>query len=223
MATVLKMSRRKSPVSDETLADLVERLGGVPLERIRLHPWPGTATIDDVVRLQEKRGIQCELIDGVLIEKARGWEKAALRVVFVQVLNQFVRPRNLGLVAGEGGTVEILDNMVRIPDSSFVSWDRFPGRRRPKKPVPRVAPNLVVEVLSRSNTRKEMERKRRDCFAAGTKLFWEVEPKKRIVRVYTSPDDFTALTEDDTLDGGTVLPGFELSLKELFGELDRHG
>src|SRR5262245_3398419 len=170
MATVLARSRRTPKAKDETLADLVERLGGVPLNRIRLHPWPGKATVEDVVRLQEKHGILCELIDGVLVEKAVGYEESNLGSVIVQVLNNFVIPRNLGLVAGEGGMLEILDNMVRIPDASFVSWDRLPGRRRPRKPVPRVAPNLVVEILSRSNTRKEMERKRKDCFEAGTEL-----------------------------------------------------
>ena len=77
------------------------------------------------------------------------------------------------------------------------------------------------EVLSPKNTKAEMKRKREDCFRAGSKLFWEVDPRKRIVRVYTSPEDPTTLSEKDVLDGGAVLPGLRLKLRDLFGELDR--
>ena len=89
-----------------------------------------------------------------------------------------------------------------------------------KAPILDLAPDLAVEVLSKSNSRGEMQRKLRDYFAAGTKLVWYVDPKKRTVRVYTDPDNAATLTEDRTLDGGDVLPGFTLRLRELFAELD---
>ncbi len=59
--------------------------------------------------------------------------------------------------------------------------------------------------------------KRREYFLAGTRLVWMVDPVKRIVEVYTSPDDFITLVEDETLDGSDVLPGFKLPLRKLFG------
>jgi Uma2 family endonuclease len=65
--------------------------------------------------------------------------------------------------------------------------------------------------------------KRQDYFAAGVELVWEVNPRSRTVAVYTAPAQFTTLTVADTLDGGTVLPGFTLPVRELFDELDRHG
>jgi hypothetical protein len=65
-----------------------------------------------------------------------------------------------------------------------------------------------------------MLRKRREYFRAGGKLFWEVDPRKRIVRVFTSVKNPKVLTEAEALDGGTVLPGFKLPLRDLFGELD---
>jgi Uma2 family endonuclease len=82
-------------------------------------------------------------------------------------------------------------------------------------------PDLAVEVLSKSNTEKEMKRKLREYFEAGTRLVWLVDPKARTVRVYTSPRKFKLLTEDQTLDGGEVLPGFELSLRKLFARAGR--
>jgi Uma2 family endonuclease len=113
--------------------------------------------------------------------------------------------------------------LVRLPDLAFVSWDRLPGRRLPDDPVPNVVPDLAVEVLSASNTLGEMARKRSDYFRAGVRAVWEIEPRTRTVRVYTSETAFTDLTANDTLSGAPVLPGFALSLAQLFAELDRHG
>jgi Uma2 family endonuclease len=91
----------------------------------------------------------------------------------------------------------------------------------PAEPIPLVAPDLAVEVLSRSNTPREMARKRREYCEAGTRLVWEVDPAARTVTVFTSPERFTVLDATQTLDGGSVLPGFTLALADLFAELDR--
>jgi Uma2 family endonuclease len=208
----------------DNLAELVERLGGIPLERVRFRPPPGTATEDDVIAAMEApRKRLCELIDGVLVEKAMGYSESVLATVISAVLWSFVRPRNLGLVTSPDGTMRLWAGRVRMPDVAFTSWDRMPGRRRPPQPIPDLAPDLAIEVLSRSNTRAEMRLKRQDYFAAGARLVWEVDPEARTVSVYTAPDAPTVLTEADTLDGGAVLPGFTLPLRDLFGELDRQG
>jgi Uma2 family endonuclease len=129
----------------------------------------------------------------------------------------------LGIVTGTDGTMKLWQGLIRLPDVAYVSWDRIPGRCIPKEPVPDIVPDLAVEVLSASNTRAEMDRKRREYFEAGVRLVWEVQPKSRVVIVYTSLVDSAVLQQSDTVDGGAVLPGFSLSLPELFGELDRHG
>jgi hypothetical protein len=61
-----------------------------------------------------------------------------------------------------------------------------------------------------------MGRKRREYFAGGAKLVWDVDPVKRAVEVFTAPDISTTLDENATLDGGTVLPGFTLSIRAWF-------
>jgi Uma2 family endonuclease len=99
----------------------------------------------------------------------------------------------------------------------------MPEHRRPETAVPRMAPNLAVEVLSRANTPGEMAIKRQDYFAASVEQVWEVDPKSRSVTVYTSPTDAQRLQGTDRIDGGELLPGFELPLPHLFAELDRHG
>jgi Uma2 family endonuclease len=209
--------------SIKTLADLLNRLGGIPLERIRFHPSPGTARVQDVIDIQRQEGKFCELVEGVLLEKAAGYNESSLAVFLAGLLNAFVIPRNLGLVTGPDGTVEVMADLVRIPDVAFTRWERLPGRQRPTAPVPFLAPNLTVEVLSRSNTPGEMAVKRQEYFTAGVELVWEIDPNARTAAVYTSVADLTTLTAADTLDGGSVLPGFTLPLQDLFAELDRHG
>jgi Uma2 family endonuclease len=209
-------------VSIETLADLLERLGGVPLHRIRFHPYPGTAVEQDVLDAENK-GLVCELVDGVLVEKAMGYRESLLAMTLGHLLCAFVYPRKLGVITGEQGTVRLFAGLVRIPDVAFTSWDRLPGRRVPDEPIPDLAPDLAVEVLSRNNTPGEMARKRHDYFTAGVRLVWLAHPVSRIVDVYTSEDKFTRLTEDNVLDGGDVLPGFQVLVRDWFGKLDEQG
>src|SRR5450755_3168266 len=153
-----------------TLADLLQRLGGVPLDRIRFHPSPGSATLQDVLDVKQREGVLCELVEGVLLEKPVGYNESSLAGFLVGLLNAYVIPRNLGIVTGADGTMELMADLVRIPDVAFTSWDRLPGRRRPTSPTPRLASNLAVEILSRSNTPGEMAAKRRDYFTAGVQL-----------------------------------------------------
>jgi Uma2 family endonuclease len=210
------------PAPIKTLADLMERLGNIPLHRVRFHPPPGTAVEQDVLNA-EQIGATCELVDGVLVERAMSFRESALAAFLIEIMNAFVRSSNLGLVTGEQGTIRLFAGLVRIPDVAFTSWDRLPGRRMPDEPIPLLAPDLAVEVLSEGNTKAEMKRKRHEYFSAGVRLVWLADPETRTVDVYTSEKRFTRLIEGDVLDGGTALPSFQLSVREWFAELDRHG
>ncbi len=201
-----------------SLADLLQRLGDISPSRVRMRPAPGTATIADV-----ERNKLCELIDGTLVEKAMGFKESILAFALGALLRDHVLQRNLGLLLGPDGTMEILTGLVRLPDVAYLSWENLPGRRVPEKDVPAVVPTLAVEVISKGNSRKEMARKREEYFAAGVRLVWMIDRFKLTATVYTAVDQFHTLTIADTLDGGDVLPGFTLKLSDLFGELDRTG
>jgi Uma2 family endonuclease len=217
------MSTVQAPPRLRTLADLQRRLGGVPLDRIRMQPYPGSATVQDLLAVAAKEDRRCELVEGVLVEKPMGLEESLLAGWLIVLLSPFVHSRNLGIVTGEQGTMRILPHLVRIPDVAFISWDRMPGRTRPAGAVPALVPDLAVEVLSENNTPGEMAVKRGEYFTAGVTVVWEIDPRKRTVTVYTAPAQALTLTASDTLDAAPVLPGFTLPLVELFGELDRHG
>ncbi|MBX6313946.1 MAG: Uma2 family endonuclease [Isosphaeraceae bacterium] len=204
-----------------TVADLLRQLGDIPPERIRLVPTPGTATEQDVLDIQAHQGWLCELIDGVLVEKVMGFHESRLAIELILFLGAFVRQHNLGVVVGADGVVKLTTGLIRIPDVSFISWDRLPGRVLPPDPIPQVPLDLAVEILSPGNTKKEMDRKLREYFAAGTRLVWFLEPKRRTARVFTRPDRGVLLREDQALDGGAVLPGFVLPLRDLFDQASR--
>jgi Uma2 family endonuclease len=150
-----------------------------------------------------------------------GFREGFLAGRLLILLSQFVDPRNLGLVSGADGMMQIFPDLVRIPDVAYASWARFPEGCVPDEPVPHLVPDLAVEVLSRGNTPREMDRKVDEYFAAGVRLVWLVDPVKRTVAVYTSAQDRHSLSATETLDGGNVLPGFTVPLGELFAALDR--
>lgn len=201
-----------------TAADWQADLGGIPWNRIRMYPRPGMATEQDVLEVHARTGRLCELIDGVLVEKPMGFHESEVATEIICSLRNYLRIHRVGTLGGEGGTLRILPGQVRIPDVSFVSWDRMPAQ---SGPIPAVTPDLAVEVLSESNTEREMSRKLREYFAGGARLVWYIDPPTRTARAYTSPEQYVFVDEEGSLTGGDVLPGFELRLKDLFAVLER--
>ncbi len=204
-----------------TVADLLERLDGIPPHRIRLRPAPGTAREEDVVAVHDHEGLLCELVDGVLVEKVMGYYESRVAAILIQLLGNFLHQARLGIVAGADGMMKLAAGLVRVPDVSFVSWSRLPDGQVPRAPIPRLVPDLAVEVLSEGNTKAEMTRKVAEYFAAGTLQVWLVHTDPPAVEVFSSPDQSTRLEEADTIDGGGVLPGFSLSIRDWFERVER--
>lgn len=200
-----------------SVSDVLTDLGGISPERLR--STGGMASVQELTE-SHAQGVFCELVDGLLVEKAMGFRESLLACVLIELLNQFVRPRKLGLVSGSDGFVTLFPNLVRGPDVAFISWDRLPNRQLPDEAYPAIVPELVVEILSVGNTRAEMARKRREYFQAGVQLVWMIDPRQRSVAVFTSPIESTVLMDDGTLDGGQVLHELTISLSEFFAILD---
>lgn len=208
--------------SFETVAALMEQLDGVPPYRILLRPAPGTATEADVIAAEAApdRKRLCELVDGVLVEKTMGFYESRIAFVLGGMLRDFLKQKNLGFASGADGMLRLWPGRVRIPDVAFFSWERLPTRQVPRDPIPDLAPDLAVEILSAGNTRQEMERKLKDYFTAGARLVWLIDPSTRTAEAYTYATEKTMVLENQALEGAGVLPGFQLRLDELFAEVD---
>ena len=205
------------------LADLQENSCGIPLERIRLVPPPGCATEEDVIQIEAHEDRLCELEDGILVEKPTGWYESMLAGIIITEISVFLRENDLGKVLGADGTIKILPGIVKIPDVSFISWDRWPKERLPRRPIPALIPDLVIEVLSETNTKREMDGKLRRYFESGVRLIWYIDPETHTAQAFTGVENVIEIEPDGTIDGQDVLPGFQLSLLDLFNKADQQG
>lgn len=215
MSATAKAKTPAIPTTFRTVGALLEHLGGIPPQRVRLHPAPGTATENDILEADRL----CELVDGVLVEKPMGFEESLIAGYIIHLIHAFLAPQKLGVVSAPDGPIRLVPGLVRLPDVAFYSWARFPKRKVPKAAIPSIVPDLAIEVLSKSNTPGEMDRKLREYFAAGVQLVWFIDHQTRTARVYTTPKKFATFHRDQSLDGGAVLPGFTLPLREVFDVL----
>jgi Uma2 family endonuclease len=200
----------------ETIADLLHQLG-VPPERVRWQPPPGTAVEEDLERFKYQHGRKrlLELVDGTLVEKAVGQYESQLAILLAIEIGIFLRSYRLGILIGPDGGHRLDFGQVRLPDVAFLSKDRLSALKDRPAVVP-FAPDLAVEIISTGNTAGEIERTLHEYFDAGVRLVWYVYPDAQTVRVDRSPDQFREPTGNDDLDGEDVLPGFSLSIREWF-------
>ena len=196
-----------------TFEELLCDLGDVPAERIILDPAPGTATEADLVRHNDLRPTSVELVDGTLVEKAWRHPGHGLSMWLGFWIYKAFAANNVGVVYGTSCGFRLSARVVRVPDISVIRWENVATA---DDAVVAVAPDLAVEVWSKSNRKGEMVAQRGEYFAAGVRLVWEILPVKQLRRPTRSPTDVTELTGDANLDGGDVLPGLALPLRTIF-------
>ncbi|MFO0927054.1 MAG: Uma2 family endonuclease [Gemmataceae bacterium] len=213
------MARVVRPQFD-TFADVLRCLGGIAPDRVHLRPAPGEAAERDLLYLLDHGNRLYELVDRTIVEKVSGSVESYLAMELAFHLRLFLQTSDLGILLGPDGPYRLRPSLVRLPDVSFLRWERLPMRDQvPTDPICRYMPNLAIEVLSPGNTRKEMVRKRQEYFQAGVQRVWYVDPVTRTVTVYTAADLATVLGEKDTLDGGDLLPGFAVPVRDLFARV----
>ena len=202
----------------DNVAQLLEALGDIPPERVCMNPPPGTATKRDLIR---KGGKRYELVERTLVEKPMGFPESYVGLELAWYLRTYLATNDLGYLGGADALLQIFPNLVRLPDVCFVSWDKTDDGKVSLKPIHEHIPDLIVEVLSPKNTRKEIVRKLDEYFRAGVRQVWIVNPRKRNATIYRSMDETKLIPETGTLDGEEVLPGFQVPLQKLFSRLER--
>ena len=174
-------------------------------------------TADDLLRLYSQ-GVRGELIRGVLYETmSTGQRHGKIVMNLGGELRIFLKARRLGTLVGSdsGVWLERDPDTVREPDLAFTSVERLPlGEDVPG--YAEVVPDLVVEIVSPSDSRREVHDKARMWLSHGVRLAWVVHPDTRTVDVHRTDRDVATLGEDDSLDGVDVLPGFSCAVKTIF-------
>jgi Uma2 family endonuclease len=174
-------------------------------------------TANELLELQDD-GHRYELVKGELrMAPPPGSEHGEVTMNLAGPLYQHVKNNKLGVVyaAETGFKLESNPDTVRAPDVAFVRMEsvqqtgRLPGYRSG-------SPDLVVDVLSPSDRVTSVEEKVAQWLEGGCQMVWVVSPKLHTVTVYRSLTDIVTLTEKDKLDGGDVVPGFQLNVAEIF-------
>ena len=163
-------------------------------------------------------GKRLELVKGKVYEMApAGGRHGYAAINAGTFLNVHVRSNRLGRVfAAETGFIIHHDpDTVRAPDAAFVSLNRLSADEIPDGYIDLI-PDLVVEVVSPNDRRREVREKVEEWLNAGVRLVWVLYPATHTATVYRSLDDIAHLTEGDFLDGEDVVPGFTCRLAELF-------
>lgn len=168
--------------------------------------------------LAESSAKRCELIEGKLIEMSpAGWEHGKITSRVCHFLSAFVIRTNLGEVAGaETGFLIARDpDTVRAPDAAFVRTERLEAVDQSAAFLP-LAPDLVAEVISPSDSHGDVQAKVFQWLDCGTTVVWVLEPNSKQVTVYESRDSIRVLEVSEKLTCENLLPGFEVNVSDLF-------
>ena len=156
-----------------------------------------------------------ELIDGEIVEKMPTEEHSLVIGNIYMTLRMFADPRDLGRVAFEVRRKMADDNHnARLPDVEFTIKARLLPVVK-KGAVPQM-PDLAVEVKSPDDSFVSMREKANYYLNNGAKIVWLVFPDRQQIEVHTDDAAVRTLGIDDELDGGDVLPGFKLALRDIF-------
>jgi Uma2 family endonuclease len=178
---------------------------------------PRLVTADELLAMPDD-GLRRELVDGeIFVTPPPGEEHGAIAADILLSLGTHVRGHGLGRVfaAETGYRTGSNPDTVMAPDAAFVSRERI-EQVAISRGYRTGAPDLAVEVVSPGDSFVEVEAKVARWLAAGCRMVIVINPARRAATVYRSRDDITLLTEGDVLDGGDVVPGWTLPLRQLF-------
>ena len=173
-------------------------------------------TADDLLRL-DSQGVKGELVRGVLKETmSAGGEHGEVAMALGAVLVAHVRPNRLGRVAGSdaGVLLERGPDTVREPDVAYFSAGTLALDVKVRGYY-EVVPDLVVEIVSPGDRPEEVAERVAMWQGFGVALVWTIYPAARTVAAHPLNGPAVIFTEDDTLDGGTVLPEFRCTVRDI--------
>lgn len=179
-----------------------------------------TATPEQLAVLTDQTELDglYEVVDGRIVEKAMGAYEYWLAAVMHGRLDRYADENPIGRAV-----IEMIFDLrphvdrERRPDVAFVSFERWARDCRiPRTRSWAVVPDLAVEIISLTNTADEVAEKLEEYYKAGVRLVWVVYPVQMKIYAYTSTTQVRVLAPGDELDGGDVLPGLRLTLRDLF-------
>jgi len=174
-------------------------------------------TADEFLEMPDD-GFRHELVRGEVISMSLpGGQHGKISLKIGRLIGNHVESAKLGDCYGAetGFLIERDPDTVRGADVGFVRSERLSLITNPEKHVP-FAPNLAVEVISPNDRPDEVEEKVREWLAAGSKAVWTVDPEARTATIHRPGAEPITLREDQKIEGGDVVPGFECTVGDFF-------
>lgn len=147
-------------------------------------------------------------------KKPSGPQHSRIWVSLAGHLGQYLRDNPLGALYGVFTAFQIGTN-ERMPDLSFVSFDRFPPEGETEGNW-KIAPNLAVEVITPTDTFDSIDIRLGEYLSAGVQQVWLISMQQKKLALYRSITNVTYFAEADELISEDLFPGFRLKLGELF-------
>ncbi len=159
--------------------------------------------------------VRTELDEGAIDHDAfRGGEHGYVTAEIACELWGFAKKHKLGRVYGPGTGFRLGHDTVRAPDAAFVRKERVEAIR--SEGFAKGAPDLAVEVFSRSDSVRQLKRKVKQYLASGCRTVWVIYSKRRQVDVHETSGAVRTLGEDEMLEAPELLPGFSVKVADLF-------
>ena len=173
-------------------------------------------TAEELLAMPRGDGHSYELLRGVLVDKMLSCDpQSAVISLVCFALSKHVEAKDFGGIrAGNPGyLLERHPDTVRAPDVAWIAPGRIPPGTRG---YPELAPDLAVEVKSPGNSYAELAAKAGMWLSYGSREVWVADPEQVTLTVYQPYQQPLVLGEDDTLEGGDLLPGFATPVWRLF-------
>ena len=172
-------------------------------------------TVRELAKLQaDYPDYRMELVDGeVNVMSPSGYEDDEVSTELSRVLGNWVRPRQLGRVTGSSAGFVLPNSDTRAPDVSFVKAERL---RRSPRSFAELAPDLMVEVKSPTDSVAKLRDKIQEFLVLGTQVGILINPESRQVEVYRLGKEAIALSNGDMLAIPDLLPGWEVAVADLW-------
>jgi Uma2 family endonuclease len=174
-------------------------------------------TPDDLLRLPE--GNHFELVNGELVERNMSALACFVAMQLLEYLQAFVRTSRRGVVFPDGTTYQCFPherNRVRKPDGSFIGAENYSIESLQEDGHITTVPDLVIEVISPSDTVYELGERIEDFLKAGTDTAWVLNPVQQTVAIHRRQSQGTILSVSDELAGEGPLTGFRVPVAQLF-------
>jgi Uma2 family endonuclease len=175
-------------------------------------------TLEEFLKLPEG-DVNYEFVDGYAVAKeSPKYFHSTLQLTLGLLLRVWCKGK--GRVGSEWAIIlkRKGEDWAPVPDLTYISYERLPKKWKLNAACP-IPPELVIEIISPDQTRKEFDEKAQDYFAAGVSRVWIVDPEVMNIKVFFSADSSQVYT-DNMLILDALLPGLELTVRQVFEEAE---